>query len=451
MKRFEFKVALHILIIFLLSIGSCLLYQRQLWFSTTVCILFLIGAGMHLYRIQFKQITLLRRLTDGLRYNDMTQNLHPPFKNKMMDEWAQELSNALKDFRGKLLAEEVKHQYYESLLNKVDTVVLVTDASGHIEWMNQAAVAHLGQISQLPDVLQEASISNDMSMIRIEQNGIVLEMAISCTTFATQGKKQRLISLKNIHSVLERNEMEAWQKLIRVLTHEIMNSITPIISLSETLSERGIPESLGEKEYSAMLQAMQTIHRRSKGLLGFVENYRRLTRIPIPVRTKVSVAELFMDLKKLFPEEYIHFEMPASDLFLYVDRAQIEQVLINLLKNARETCERKIDKEIQIKFFSKDNPTLTISDNGEGILTDVLDKIFVPFFTTKTSGSGISNKCTSFSPVSFCFLVFIRLFILKFLFIKQQTSKDSSYSQIIYVRGNHPQYTIMSLFTPVQL
>ena len=386
MKRFEFKVALHILIIFLLSIGSCLLYQRQLWFSTTVCILFLIGAGMHLYRIQFKQITLLRRLTDGLRYNDMTQNLHPPFKNKMMDEWAQELSNALKDFRGKLLAEEVKHQYYESLLNKVDTVVLVTDASGHIEWMNQAAVAHLGQISQLPDVLQEASISNDMSMIRIEQNGIVLEMAISCTTFATQGKKQRLISLKNIHSVLERNEMEAWQKLIRVLTHEIMNSITPIISLSETLSERGIPESLGEKEYSAMLQA---IHRRSKGLLGFVENYRRLTRIPIPVRTKVSVAELFMDLKKLFPEEYIHFEMPASDLFLYVDRAQIEQVLINLLKNARETCERKIDKEIQIKFFSKDNPTLTISDNGEGILTDVLDKIFVPFFTTKTSGSGI--------------------------------------------------------------
>ena len=149
MKRFEFKVALHILIIFLLSIGSCLLYQRQLWFSTTVCILFLIGAGMHLYRIQFKQITLLRRLTDGLRYNDMTQNLHPPFKNKMMDEWAQELSNALKDFRGKLLAEEVKHQYYESLLNKVDTVVLVTDASGHIEWMNQAAVAHLGQISQL--------------------------------------------------------------------------------------------------------------------------------------------------------------------------------------------------------------------------------------------------------------------------------------------------------------
>ena len=255
--------------------------------------------------------------------------------------------------------------------------------------MNQAAVTHLGQISQLPEALLRASAINDIPIIRIEQNSTVLEMAISCTKFVTQGKEQQIISLKNIHSVLERNEMEAWQKLIRVLTHEIMNSITPIISLSETLSERGIPKLLGEKEYSIMLQAMQTIHRRSKGLLEFVENYRRLTRIPTPVCTKVSITELCMDLKKLFPEEYIHFEMPASDLFLYADRAQIEQVLINLLKNARETCERKIDKEIQIKFCSKDNPTLTISDNGEGILTDVLDKIFVPFFTTKTSGSGI--------------------------------------------------------------
>ena len=389
MKRFAFRVILHILLIVLFSIGSYLLFQKQLWFSTTICLILLITIGIHLYRMQFKQIALLRRLTDGLRYNDMMQTFHPPFNNKIMNEWAEELSDTLKDFRGRLLAEEIKHQYYENLLNKVDTAVLVADKAGHIEWMNQAAVTHLGQISQLPETLLKASVAHDTPVIRIEQNSTVLEMAISRTTFATQGREQQLISLKNIHSVLERNEMEAWQKLIRVLTHEIMNSITPIISLSETLSERGIPESLGEKEYSIMLQAMQTIHRRSKGLLGFVENYRRLTRIPTPVRTKVSVAELFTDLKKLFPEEYIHFEMPASDLYLYADRAQIEQVLINLLKNARETCERKADKEIQIKFFSKGNPTLAISDNGEGILPTVLDKIFVPFFTTKTSGSGI--------------------------------------------------------------
>lgn len=390
MKRFEINIILHILFIFLLSISSCLLFQKQLWFSTIICIIFLIVTGVHLYRIQFKQIALLRRLTDGLRYNDMMQTFHPPFKNKMMNEWAEELSDTLKDFRKKLLAEEIKHQYYENLLNKVDTAVLVADAAGHIEWMNQAAIIHLGQISQLPETLQEVSNINDTSIIRIEQNSTILEMAVSYTTFSTQGKEQRLISLKNIHSVLERNEMEAWQKLIRVLTHEIMNSITPIISLSETLSEREVSAHLEDKEYSVMLQAMLTIHRRSKGLLEFVENYRRLTRIPTPVLSKVYVAELFMDLKKLFPEEYIHFETPTSDLYLYVDRTQIEQVLINLLKNACEACDRRTEKEIKIKIVSTTiNKAITISDNGEGILPDVMDKIFVPFFTTKTSGSGI--------------------------------------------------------------
>lgn len=390
MKRFEINIILHILFIFLLSISSCLLFQKQLWFSTIICIIFLIVTGVHLYRIQFKQIALLRRLTDGLRYNDMMQTFHPPFKNKMMNEWAEELSDTLKDFRKKLLAEEIKHQYYENLLNKVDTAVLVADAAGHIEWMNQAAIIHLGQISQLPETLQEVSNINDTSIIRIERNSTILEMAISYTTFSTQGKEQRLISLKNIHSVLERNEMEAWQKLIRVLTHEIMNSITPIISLSETLSEREVSAHLEDKEYSVMLQAMLTIHRRSKGLLEFVENYRRLTRIPTPVLSKVFVAELFMDLKKLFPEEYIHFETPTSDLYLYIDRTQIEQVLINLLKNACEACDRRTEKEIKIKIVSTTiNKAITISDNGEGILPDVMDKIFVPFFTTKTSGSGI--------------------------------------------------------------
>lgn len=391
MRRFAIRVILHILLIVLLSIGSYLLFQKQLWFSTTICIILLITTGVHLYRMQFKQIALLRRLTDGLRYNDMMQTFHPPFKNKIMNEWAEELSDTLKDFRGKLLAEEIKHQYYENLLNKVDTAVLVADKAGHIEWMNQAAVTHLGQISQLPESLLKASATSDTPVIRIEQNNTVLEMAISCTTFATQGREQQLISLKNIHSVLERNEMEAWQKLIRVLTHEIMNSITPIISLSETLSERGIPSQLGEKEYSVMLQAMQTIHKRSKGLLEFVENYRRLTRIPAPIRTQISIAELFTDLKKLFPEEEFQFEVPPPELKLNADRTQIEQILINLLKNAREACSRKSDKKIQVKArkLSAGNTTLTISDNGEGILPDVLDKIFVPFFTTKTSGSGI--------------------------------------------------------------
>ena len=192
---------------------------------------------------------------------------------------------------------------------------------------------------------------------------------------------------RSMEDMLERNEMEAWQKLIRVLTHEIMNSITPIISLSETLSER----EMSEKNYPVMRQGMQTIHRRSKGLLEFVENYRKLTRLPAPVRRPVAVRELLQDLQKLFSEEYIRIELPEAVRILQIDRTQIEQVLINLIKNAKEACSRKEHPRIEVKML----PALswqcliTVSDNGEGILPEVQDKIFVPFFTTKPSGSGI--------------------------------------------------------------
>lgn len=390
MKQYSLVVILHICLLAILSVGVYVLYCADLWFSMLITFLFLLGTGIHLYYIQMKQLQMMRRLTDSLRYNDMTQAFRPPYKNKLMTEMAVELSETLQAFRARLLEEEIKHQYYESLLNKVDTAVLVTDMSGRIEWLNRAATAQLGQDPQLPAELLSLP-SGETQVIRIHRNGTTLEMAVATTLFVARGMERRLISLKNIHSVLERNEMEAWQKLIRVLTHEIMNSITPIISLSETLSERGIPSQLGEKEYSVMLQAMQTIHRRSKGLLEFVENYRRLTRIPAPIRTQISIAELFTDLKKLFPEEEFQFEVPSPELKLNVDRTQIEQILINLLKNAREACSRKSDKKIQVKArkLSAGNTTLTISDNGEGILPDVLDKIFVPFFTTKTSGSGI--------------------------------------------------------------
>lgn len=187
--------------------------------------------------------------------------------------------------------------------------------------------------------------------------------------------------------VLEHNEMQAWQKLIRVLTHEIMNSLTPIISLSETLSEREVDD----RSYALMRQGMQTIHRRSKGLLEFVENYRKLTRLPAPVRRPVSLCELLLDLRKLFPEAYIHICLPETDRTLQIDRGQVEQVLINLLKNAREACARREQPCIEVRVESAQSwqCQLTVSDNGEGILPDVLDKVFVPFFTTKPGGQGI--------------------------------------------------------------
>lgn len=288
MKRYSFIIVLHIVGIALCSVGIYLLVDAKLWFSSLMIFLVLIAISIHLYRLQMIQVRMMRHLAESLRYDDMMLSFRSPYHNRSMEDMVNELSEAMKNFRTR---------------------------------------------------------------------------------------------------VLERNEMEAWQKLIRVLTHEIMNSITPIISLSETLSER----ELTEKNYPVMQQGMQTIHRRSKGLLEFVENYRKLTRLPPPVRGPVSVHDLLQDLQKLFSEEYIHIELPAVNRTLQIDRTQIEQVLINLIKNAKEACSKIKNPLIEVKMVpvSSWQCLITVQDNGGGILPEVQDKIFVPFFTTKTSGSGI--------------------------------------------------------------
>lgn len=391
MKQYSFLIIFHLLLIGILSVGIYLLLYEQLWFSALVLLFILFGVGFNLYRMQTRHIGLMKRLIESIRFNDLTQNYVMPMKSRVMREMSDELAASLQQLKSRLMEDEIRHQYYENLLDKVDTAVIVVEMNGQVEWTNRAAGLLLKDHSRIPDILATA-VAPDTQIVQIEKEGQTLEMAVSSTVFLAKGKKRLLISLKNIHSVLEKNEMDAWQKLIRVLTHEIMNSITPIISLSETLSDREVPIQVTDKEYKVMHQAMQTIQRRSKGLLDFVENYRRLTRLPVPVLEEVPVTGLFSDLRKLFPDLYITFSLIHPDIFIEADRGQIEQVLINLIKNARESTAATVSPQIRIQC-ERNNIThqaiFQIRDNGEGILPDVIDKIFVPFFTTKQTGSGI--------------------------------------------------------------
>ena len=192
-------------------------------------------------------------------------------------------------------------------------------------------------------------------------------------------------------SMMEEAEVKAWQKLISVLTHEIMNSIAPIISLSETLSEETGSE-IDPERYQVMKKAMETIHRRSKGLLTFVENYRKLTRLPQPVKQPIVLINLIESIQQLISPagiRFIHSVYPPQ-LILNADKEMVEQLLINLLKNAHEACQGAPDKKIELKAeMVGDTVHLTISDNGQGISPEALDKIFIPFYSTKTGGSGI--------------------------------------------------------------
>ena len=374
------------------------------YISLPVSVCLLLYTAYRIYRYILRSTRAMAQFIWSVRYSEF---LSSPVQSEeslrsLPAELLNEMNQALDFYKQNLQKKESKLQYFQALANHIDMSVLVYTPSGRIEWMNEAAKRLLDNHnlksidelkyfhSELPARLYSLK-AGDISVLQAKKEEETIQLALSGMEFVIQGRPLTVASMKNIHSVLERNEMEAWQKLIRVLTHEIMNSITPIISLSETLSERGIPERLSEKEYGVMLQAMQTIHRRSKGLLGFVENYRRLTRIPTPACTSVAVDELFSDLRKLFPDSFIHFAATHRGATLYIDRAQIEQVLINLIKNAKESCGQNTAPQIEVELEQVPGKvcSLTVRDNGEGILPEVIDKVFVPFFTTKPSGAGI--------------------------------------------------------------
>ncbi len=288
MIRYSFVVTMHLAAICGLAVLVYICICKSLWFSAIFAFAILIAFAVRIYKLQMKQISMIRQLARSLNSDDMMISFSAPYHNREFEDMVTELSGALNRFRSRLI---------------------------------------------------------------------------------------------------ERNEVESWQKLIRVLNHEIMNSITPILSLSETLSER----EADEKNYAVMQQAMQTIHRRSKGLLEFVENYRKLTRIPAPVIEPVSSRELFWNLRQLFPEEFIDIKVPKRDYILSADKAQLEQVMINLIKNAVEACENQDDPKIEVEIRRSEDKghTIEVRDNGCGIVPSAIDEVFVPFYTTKPKGSGI--------------------------------------------------------------
>ena len=317
---------------------------------------------------------------------------------------AEEINAVMNDFREKTIKQESQYQYFDTLLNTVGDCLIVTNDKGHIHWMNRTAINSLCGF-RIYDINDLAPVNNNLpqmmhnlrpgikKILRLRvKNGndtIEREYSITTTNFFDKGFYYKLYSLQNIHEVVQRSESEAQQQLVRVLTHEIMNSLTPIISLSDTLTEGMKDESLSQDDIT---QALRAINRRSSGLLHFVENYRKLQHISAPQYADVRLGELISNLQQLFPAPYFHFNIEDSEHVLHIDRSQIEQVLINLLKNAEEAVKDIEDKNISISARS-DKPqhiiTINVEDNGSGIMPEVLDRIFVPFFTTKPGGSGI--------------------------------------------------------------
>ena len=263
----------------------------------------------------------------------------------------------------RLAEAERQLQYLRQLTENVDTALFVCSTDGRIDWMNHTA-KELASGTSLPKSILQA-IANHAE--------VVDGCALSTVLLRIDGQRRLVVALKDVSMLMQRQEMEAWQQLIRVLTHEIMNSLTPIISISETLVN---PSPLGGGQEGA--EAFAIINRRCHSLLDFVESYRQLTRIKSPELTTFPVSELFEHITGLYPQVKTQGEGQLT-----ADRSQLEQVLINLIRNAYESG------ATEVGIITDNDGEIRVKDNGSGMSTDVVDHAFIPFFTTKPTGTGI--------------------------------------------------------------
>lgn len=354
----------------------------------------------------------LRQLIEAIRTRDFSLQYSLSHLKGGERKLAQQINEVVNEFRETTLRQEAKYQYFGTMLDTINAFLIVADEKGIVHWMNRAAVDGLCGFAvnrlqdlhvvdeALPDAMQTLKPKDQRLVQLAVNNGQDEEKAdfmLSVVNFFNKGFAYRLYTLQNVQPVIQKNEIDAQQQLVSVLTHEIMNSLTPIISLADTLCD-GVEQNT--LEYDDLRMALQAINRRSSGLLQFVENYRKLQHVSQPQLENVMIGDMIADLQHLYPAPVFRYDIENPEQMLRVDRSQIEQVLINLLKNAQEAVENDVQqssdnaKEPSVRLSThlsdnKRNFIISITDNGKGILPEVLNRIFVPFFTTKTSGSGI--------------------------------------------------------------
>lgn len=359
----------------------------------------------------------LASFLESIRFSEFTRSFQVEGMGSSFDELNKAFNAVIKDFQTVRSEKEEHYHYLQSIVQNIDVSIIAYQKNGNVEMINKAA-KKLFQINNLKNITALEPLSSELvktllnikpgenPLVKVQDEDDILQLVINASEFKIHDKLIILATIKNIQSVLEEQETEAWQKLIRVLTHEIMNSITPIASLSSTLDImlKGISNKnqnssikMDMATVDEIQQALQTINKRSTGLLHFVNTYRNLTRIPKPNFKITKVKDLFKNILLLMDEEIkrtnIAFKMSVEpeDLEVSADEELIEQVLINLIKNSIHALEGRKEGRIILKAIlnKRGRVIMQVIDNGQGIIKEVLDKVFIPFFTTKQRGSGI--------------------------------------------------------------
>ena len=376
----------------------------------------LIGAGA-IYQI-LALIALVEntnRVTDrflsAVAAADYSESFTTGLSGPTFDELNDRLRELMARFRDINLEKEATFRYLRMIVRHVGVGLVAFDDNGRVELINATARRllgvggeHFSGLRRTDPVLAEplSGLRPGLrKLVKLWRDDQLLQLSLQATELRLRERKITLISIQDIAGELDEKEMEAWQNLIRVFTHEIKNSLTPIASLATTVEEllldAGGPRGLAADHGDDVREALRTIRQRSQGLLEFLDAYRDLTHVPQPELVTCSVAELIGAAQQLVAgrlrAEAIDFrsKVEPETLRLTADPRLIEQVLLNLLLNAIQALEGRAGAEIAVtaRRDQRDRVVIRVRDNGPGILAEVQEKVFVPFFSTRSDGSGI--------------------------------------------------------------
>jgi nitrogen fixation/metabolism regulation signal transduction histidine kinase len=357
-----------------------------------------------LIRSVHAHVNALEDFFAAVAYEDFTQRF---LEEDLDGELRDAFNRILARFRTANAERELQAGYLDTVVRHVPVALLAAKADGSLSIVNNPArrltgltsLRHLDDLAalapDLPGALRDIE-AGQQRLLQTRLRGIPAELRVSVSEIRRDGAVERLYSLENLSGELSARESSAWRNLIRVLTHEIMNTLTPVSSLAETAANM-LDESATLRNDPAIddiREAIETIGRRSSGLTHFVTRYRELMQVPSPELSEVVVADMFRDLINLEKQALHGIETNVSvqpqTLTITADRQLIEQVLINVIKNSIEALKDQTAPSITLSARLDYGRTLIdIEDNGPGIPQDLLDEVFIPFFTTKRDGSGI--------------------------------------------------------------
>lgn len=412
-KRYEWRLLLRVLILFVTLTGTAIIaVQGPIIYMVLACPL-LVYELIDMIRFQKKAQDEVSQFVESIHYRDFSRHFDvrkAPTELKPLRKGFNEINSTFK-----LISRERETQYHylQKILEIVDTGILSYELeTGETGWINEAFkriigipyVKTIASLEKREEVLYKELTElkpGESKVITITRNQQLIKVLITASLMRSDDKVYKLIAFQNVSEALDETESKAWQKLLSVMTHEIMNSVAPISSLADTLKNRLQSPEIVNSSMGGQLEDLElgidTIKRRSEGLLKFTESYRNLNKITKLDLKKIMVRDLFENLSSLMhpsmEKKHIELEIVLRDpaLAIEADINLLEQVMINLLVNAIEAVKDREHPRITLSAETQQNnrTVVKVSDNGSGIPTELLDKIFIPFFSTRKTGSGI--------------------------------------------------------------